>query len=155
EQVRADLREAEDRLQEFLQRNREFRNSPQLAFEYDRLQREVTMRQQVYTTLAQGYEQARIDEVRNTPLISIVEQPDLPVKPKSRRLILKTLLGLTLGGLLGLFLALWLDLVARDRVRSPEQFDRFSALRAETGRDLGSWGERLRRGFRSGRPADP
>ncbi len=102
--TKAELTAAEDRLQAFLQRNRDYRNAPQLAFEYDRLQREVSMRQQLYSSLAQSYEQARIDEVRNTPVITVVEPPDLPTRPNPRRTVLKGLLGLIVGLLMGTFL---------------------------------------------------
>jgi uncharacterized protein involved in exopolysaccharide biosynthesis len=101
------LGEAERRLEAFLQGNREYRNAPQLAFEFERLQRKVTMQQQLYTSLAQGYEQARIDEVRNTPVITVIEPPDYPTRPDSRYLLLKIALALLTGSLLAtLFLAM-------------------------------------------------
>jgi uncharacterized protein involved in exopolysaccharide biosynthesis len=99
------LRAAEAELEGFLQRNREYRNSPQLLFAHDRLDREVTMRQQVYTSLAQSYEAARIDEVRNTPVITLMEPPDLPAKPDARLALLKGMLAGLLGLALGAFLA--------------------------------------------------
>lgn len=83
-EVRDELRAAEDALQQFLQTNREFRNSPQLTFRQERLAREVTMRQQVYQSLAQAYEQARIDAVRDTPVITVVEKPEVPIRRDSR-----------------------------------------------------------------------
>jgi uncharacterized protein involved in exopolysaccharide biosynthesis len=83
-QAQADKRQAEDELQAFLQRNRDFRSSPQLSFAYDRLADNVSLRQQLYTTLAQSYEQARIEEVRDTPVITIVEPPMLPARPDPR-----------------------------------------------------------------------
>ena len=98
------LRSAESRLQTFMQRNRDYRNAPPLLFEHDRLDRDVNMQQQVYTTLAQSYEAARIDEVRNTPVITVVEAPDLPAKPNPRLALVKGVLaglvGLALGALL-------------------------------------------------------
>jgi uncharacterized protein involved in exopolysaccharide biosynthesis len=102
--TRADLRVAEDRLKAFLQRNREFRLSPELTFEHDRLRRDVQLQQQVYETLVQSYEKARIDEVRNTPGITVLVPPDLPANPDPRRTILKGLLGLLAGLAGGTFL---------------------------------------------------
>jgi len=97
------LHAAEARLQGFLQSNRDYRNSPQLLFEWGRLDREVSMQQQVYTSLVQSYEAARIDEVRNTPVITLMEAPDLPAKPDARLALLKGMLagivGLALGAL--------------------------------------------------------
>jgi uncharacterized protein involved in exopolysaccharide biosynthesis len=99
------LRTAEARLESFLQRNREYRNSPQLTFAYERLDREVNMRQQVYTSLAQSYEGARIDEVRNTPVITLMEAPDLPAKPDARLALVKGILAGIVGLGLGAFFA--------------------------------------------------
>jgi uncharacterized protein involved in exopolysaccharide biosynthesis len=100
---RDSLRAAEGRLQAFLQRNRAYQNSPQLLFEHDRLDRDVNMQQQLYTTLAQSYEAARIDEVRNTPVITLMEPPDLPAKPNARLALLKGLLAGIVGLGLGAF----------------------------------------------------
>jgi uncharacterized protein involved in exopolysaccharide biosynthesis len=77
------LAAAEKELAEFLERNRSYRSSPQLSFEAARLERQVDLRQQVYVSLAQAYEQARIAEVRNTPVIAVVDPPEGSVKPKS------------------------------------------------------------------------
>lgn len=99
------LRAAESRLQGFLQGNRDYRNSPQLLFAHDRLQRAVDMQQQVYTTLAQSYEAARIDEVRNTPVITVMEAPDLPAKPDPRLALVKGALAGIVGLALGAFFA--------------------------------------------------
>ncbi len=104
-EAKGSLRTAESRFESFLQRNREYRNSPQLQFSYDRLQREVNMQQQVYTTLSQSYEAARIDEVRNTPVITIVEPPDLPAKPDARLALVKGVLAGLVGLALGAFIA--------------------------------------------------
>jgi len=83
-EARAEARQADDELQGFLQRNRDFRTSPQLSFAYDRLADNVTLRQQILASVAQAYEQARIEEVRDTPVITVVEAPMLPARPDPR-----------------------------------------------------------------------
>jgi uncharacterized protein involved in exopolysaccharide biosynthesis len=98
------LRVAEDRLQDFLERNRVF-GSPDLVLQRDRLQREVGLRQQLYTTLMQSREEARIREVRNTPVITVLEEPRLPVSGEPRGSVQKAILGTLGGGALGLLLA--------------------------------------------------
>jgi tyrosine-protein kinase Etk/Wzc len=102
--AKAELRVAEDQLQLFLQRNREFRNSAELAFTEERLRREVTLDQQIVATLSQSYEQARIDRVRDTPAITIVERPVPPPEPDPRHHGRHALLGALLGLVAG---ALW------------------------------------------------
>ena len=104
--ARTETRASEDRLQEFLRRNRDFRNSPELTFQQERLSREAALRQQVYSQLAQSYEQSRIEEVRDTPLITIVESPELPGLPNSRGTLAKLLLAGLAGFGLGAFVAL-------------------------------------------------
>lgn len=105
-EVRDELREAEDRLQAFLQRNREYRNSPELSFQQDRLARDVAMRQQLYTTIAQAYEQAKVEEIRDTPVLSIVEPPRPPARPDPRGLLSLLLVAVAVGLALGVGLAL-------------------------------------------------
>jgi uncharacterized protein involved in exopolysaccharide biosynthesis len=100
------LREAEDRLQAFLQRNRgPVEGSPMLVFERDRMQREVTFKQQVHSTLAQSLEEARIREVRNTPVFTLIEAPRIAAVADSRHLALKGFLGMAAGFALGMLLA--------------------------------------------------
>ncbi len=99
DESRDSLLAAEDRERRFLRENRgDLNASPDLRFELDRLQREVTLRQQLYTTLAQAYEQARIEEVRDTPVLTIVEPPRVPAKPDSRAVLLKLLIAMFAAG---------------------------------------------------------
>jgi uncharacterized protein involved in exopolysaccharide biosynthesis len=116
QEVRHELRRAEDDLQRFLQRNRDYRNSPQLTFEQDRLAREVAVRQALYTTLSQALEKAKIEEVRDTPVITVVERPEMPAKPDGRGLLRKGLLALVVGTAIGVGFVLGRDRLDR-RVR--------------------------------------
>lgn len=139
------LHAAEDSLEQFLQRNRSYQNSPALRFEYDRLQRRVTLHQQIFTSLSESYEQARIDEVRNTPVITVVQPPDLPARPAPRRLVFKGILGLILGGLLGGIWAFGREVLATSQKRDPDDYAEFERLKRETKDEVsGLW-----RGVRS------
>jgi len=86
-----ELRAAEDAVRSFQSRNRDFRSSPFLQLDLERLQREVTRRQMVYNGLSQSFEQARLEEVRNTPVIAMVELPELPARPRPRGALLSAL----------------------------------------------------------------
>lgn len=110
-----DLRSAEDRLEDFLRNNRQFASSPDLSFQRDRLQRDVTLKQQVFTSLTQSYEEVRIREVRDTPVITVVESPAVPTVPEPRRRVVGLLTGLILGAFVGAFLALTSGGMARRR----------------------------------------
>jgi uncharacterized protein involved in exopolysaccharide biosynthesis len=71
----AELQQAERAVEEFLERNRSYERSPALQFEYSRLQRRLDLRQSVYVALAQAHEQASIEAVRNTPVITVLDHP--------------------------------------------------------------------------------
>jgi len=109
----AELRSAESALEAFLQRNRQWEQSPVLMFEHDRLNQAVLLRQQVFTTLVQSFEQARISEVRDTPVITVLQSPFIPPGPDERRLILSLALGIVLGGMFGVVMAFVVDAFRR------------------------------------------
>ncbi len=136
EEVRVELREAEDRLQSFLERNREFRADPSLNFAHDRLMRNVALRSQVVATLAQAHETARIDQARDTPVITIVAHAEPPVFPDPRGLVRSVLLTGLVGTVLGILLALWRDHARFARLRSAEEYKDFDELRTEVATDL-------------------
>lgn len=134
--LKGELRQAEDQLESFLQRNRDYRNSPGLVFQQDRLARDVAMKQQVFTTLAQAYEQAKIDEVRDTPVITILERPELPIRPDRRGLIRRGLLALFVGGVLGVFVAFGREFLRNTAEERSEESLQFVVLKNEALGDL-------------------
>lgn len=137
-----ELREAERLLRDFLMENRVFAGSPQLQFENDRLQRDVGMRQEIVTSLAQAYEAARIDEVRNTPVLTQIESPRAPARPDAKGRLLIVIL----GGILGVMVAIPTALVRHaTSSRSAEQdseLEKLSGVWRETVGDLRSMGRR-------------
>lgn len=111
----SDLRSAEGDLEQFLRKNRLFSSSPDLTLERDRLQREISQRQQLYVTLTQSYEDARIREVRDTPVITVIESPYALALAEPRGRAKVALLGLTMGGFLGVALVLVSEMTTRRR----------------------------------------
>lgn len=111
--ARTDLREAEDRLSQFLSANKQIGNSAELTFQRDRLQREVNLRQEVFTTLTQAYEDVRIREVRDTPVITVFEPPSVSADPAPRGRLMRVAFGLLAGAFVGLLLIFFSDTVAR------------------------------------------
>ena len=134
--VEGELRAAERRLQEFLRQNRQYENSPELMFEHQRLQWEVSTRQQLLTSMAQAYEQARVDEVRNTPLITVVDNPSLPVRPNGRGTVVLSLLVL-FGSFAVLYVvAFFLEAPRLADERDQRAIAEFHRLRRETADDV-------------------
>jgi uncharacterized protein involved in exopolysaccharide biosynthesis len=104
-EVQGELRTAEARMQNFLESNR-MANSPELIIQHGRLQQEIDLKQQLYLTLARSYEQAKIDEVRDTPTVTVIDQPSYPLRPDSRGLLVKLAFSLVYGAALGAILVL-------------------------------------------------
>lgn len=111
--ARQELEAAEAAVARFLDRNRR-PESPRLVMEMERLQRVVAMRQQVYAALAQAYEQARIEEVRNTPVITVVDRPEGSAR-STRGVVLVALIALVVGVVAAAALAFLIDWYDRQR----------------------------------------
>lgn len=135
-QAAAELRRAEDRLQAFLQQNREFGGSQRLGMEQDRLTRDVTMRQSIYTSLAQAFEQAKIEEVRDSPVLTVIEAPLAPLLPDPRGALRKAITFFMLGLFLGVVIAFVREYMVRSRRRSTDASREFARLRREALDDL-------------------
>jgi uncharacterized protein involved in exopolysaccharide biosynthesis len=135
-----DLTAAEDDLRAFLIRNRSFENSPQLVFEQQRLDRQVQIRQDVYQTLRREYEVARIDEVNNTPVLTVVDAPTPPAKPSSPRRVRMTLVALVLGLLVGTSYAFVREYMKRSQELEPAAYER---LARSWGRKTASGGPKI------------
>ena len=121
-----ELRAAEDRLEAFLRNNRQFANSPDLSFQHDRLQRDISLKQQVFTSLTQSYEEVRMREVRDIPVITLVEAPVVPAAPDPSGRVLSVLLGILLGAFAGVVLATISESVSRRREAGDRYADEIS-----------------------------
>ncbi len=135
-EVKAALRDAENRQLAFLQHNRDISRAPELQFEKSRLDREVAFSQSLYTTLAQAAEQARIDELRDTPLLTVVEAPVVPAYRDARHLIARSRLALVFGCVLGTCVAVVVDTISRRRRSRDMENDDLTALWRDTWADL-------------------
>lgn len=119
-EAKATLRRAEDALQAFISVNRVADGSPALRFEQGRLDREVQLQQQVVSTLAQQYEEHRIREVRDTPVITVFERPVPAARGDSGILPMIVAMATGIGLLLGLVWVLGRDAVLGERRRLRE-----------------------------------
>ncbi len=100
--VKAELLMAEEELKAFRERNRNIGLSPQLQTEQMRLQRKLTIKQEVYLLLQKELEMTKIELVKETPVVNIVdnaEPPALRAKPKRTLIVI-------ISAFLGFFLSL-------------------------------------------------
>lgn len=101
--ARAELDSAEAVMQAFLDANRGgLDNSPRLTFLRARIQRRIDLLSDQFRRLEGEREQARIDAVRDTPVLTVVEAPVPPIYRDSPRRVRMTLTGGIIGGLLAL-----------------------------------------------------
>jgi uncharacterized protein involved in exopolysaccharide biosynthesis len=119
EEAQAELLAAEGRLQAFLSQNRLFESSPDLRFEHERLQRQVAIRQDLYTSLLRAGEQNRMDALRDTPLLTVIDHPAGTAEPQPRGTISRALLAFLLGLTLAVLAAFVGEYMRRSRETDP------------------------------------
>ena len=99
--VKGELEKLEEDLKEFKERNRGYEVSPELFMIYSQKFREAEAKQQVYVTLQQQLELARISEVKQTPIINILDEAKPPVSKSRPNRAIVSLLSLLAGFLFG------------------------------------------------------
>jgi uncharacterized protein involved in exopolysaccharide biosynthesis len=90
-EVKADLSKAENALKEFREKNRSISSSPQLLLNEERLIREMQINSTLYVELKKQYELARIEEIRTTSIINVLDYGRAAAKkerPKKASIIL-------------------------------------------------------------------
>ena len=79
QEVKDSLTNAENKLKDFNDLNRIIIQSPELTLQQSRLQRNIDILSSVYLQLAQQYELAKVQEVKDTPVINIEELAKNPI----------------------------------------------------------------------------
>ncbi len=104
------------------------KNYPDLILEYARLYRDMKIEEIVYEMLRQQYEQARIEEQRNTQNLHILARaipPDKKIRPKKALMGLGTMFGV---GLIVILWALWQGYLELLRNKNPEHYKEITNL---------------------------
>src|SRR6266581_5165029 len=125
DQAEQELREAEAAHLRFLQSNRRYADSPLLSFEENRLTRQVQLRQEVFQTLTREYEEARIAEVRDTPLLTIIDPAVAPQRRSFPPRKLIVLLAMLAAGLTAVALAYFTEYQRAARLEDGSQYRHF------------------------------
>jgi len=126
-----------DSLRSFYEANREYENAPALRFESRRREARLDQVNDVITTVRRDFENARTEEVNDTPLLTVVQQPTMPERrsfPQRKLLILLAAVG---SGLIGMGVAYLLESVRKwNRTDTEGQADMAEAWR-EARRGIG------------------
>jgi len=94
-QVLADLEKSEGTLKDFRVRNRLIASSPQLQLQEQQFMREVETNSAVYIELKRQLEIAKIDEVKNIPVVQVLDYARPPVRksyPPRTAIVLGTMI---------------------------------------------------------------
>ena len=121
-----ELRRAEEAHQRFLQANRSYTESPVLFFESNRLQRGVQLKQEVFLTLSKSFEEASIAEVRDTPVLTLIDTAVQPFRRSSPNRKLYVMVAALAAGLLGAGLAIARGLRRSDGWRNRRDYQELS-----------------------------
>ena len=126
--VGKELREAEEILKDFTVSNRRIENSPLLLLEQQRLAREVSVPVGVFTTLKQQLETTKIEEVKESDYVIVLDPPEAPLKrsgPNRRKMVIFAgFLGIGLGIAIG-FLK---EYIEDSKIEDREKFIQFKSL---------------------------
>lgn len=127
-----DLQKSEAALADFELRNRSIAESPRLELERANLQRRITIAQQLYLSLSQQFDQARIEAVRNTPLITVIDSPADLVEPVPRQTVLKAIFAAFVAAFLVVVWGLMSEQIARSRVPGSPAYEEYRRSRGLT-----------------------
>jgi uncharacterized protein involved in exopolysaccharide biosynthesis len=119
-EIRGELTLTEDTLRSFKGSNMNYMVSidPQLQLELTRLQRESDIKSALYLTMSQQHEMARVDAVKDIPVVQVLDRGSVPVEKSSPRRSL-LLIGALFGSLfVSIIVTLWIDLAVRRDIRS-------------------------------------
>lgn len=105
-QIEDSLRNAEEALKLFRFQNKIIGQSPELLLEDSRLQRKVELYQNISVQINQQLELARIEEIKDTPIVNLKEKAKEPViKSGPQRIKLFIVFALIVGLFVGTFFA--------------------------------------------------
>jgi uncharacterized protein involved in exopolysaccharide biosynthesis len=116
------LRVAEERQRFFYEQNRGVITSPSLKADESRIRREVELSSDLFLNLQRQLELARLDEINDAALITVIDKAIPPRKAQWPRYGALLVTAGTLGLMLGLLVAGSLAVLADWRARNPESW---------------------------------
>ena len=122
-----ELISAEENLKVFMNRNRNIDNSPSLQLQKQRLDREVAVLTGVFTTLKQQLETTKIEEVKESDYVIVIDPPEtplLPSSPQKKRMVI-------FAGIFGMFIGVGITFIREFALRHvKEEKDKLSKAKS-------------------------
>ncbi len=103
--VKSDLEKSEKELKTFREQNRQISSSPSLQLLQDRLLRNVEIQKDIFLTLKQQLELAKIEEVQEASIFQVLDEPQVPLSPSNKNLVFNVVLAGFFGVSIGILLA--------------------------------------------------
>jgi uncharacterized protein involved in exopolysaccharide biosynthesis len=122
-----ELETAEEQLAQFLERNQN-PTTASLQFRRDRLRRQVSFKEQLYSELQSQLTQTRLDLQRQQPVVTVVEQPVPPMNRSAPKRTLVVLLSLILGGFFGIGGA-FVKALLRNAEKDKEEYQKLEEIK--------------------------
>jgi len=116
---------------------------PALVQVHARMERDLEVNERVYAYLLERYEEANMDKARTTPVVQVVDEPNLPEKPSGRPKWLIVLVVTAVGFVWIVAAVLWWDWM-REREKSSDEMRAFTELHATVRSDVGWLRRKLR-----------
>ena len=107
--VKKDLESAQEGLKEFREKNRQVQYSPALLLEEERLTTEMDVKKEIFSTLKQQFELAKIEEVEGGATVQILDKPVAPYQQSNPKVLLSIFLSVFVGFGLSIVLAYIMD----------------------------------------------
>ena len=82
-----------------------FSEVPELGVQLIRLKREVGIQNTLFTFLTQQYEEAKIQEAKDTPTVQVLDEAVVPIKKAKPRRAMMVYISVVIGLLFGIFLS--------------------------------------------------
>jgi uncharacterized protein involved in exopolysaccharide biosynthesis len=136
-ELEGERRAVTDSVKAFYEANREFENAPALRFEARRREARLDQVDEVLTGVRRDFENARTEEVNDTPLLTVMQRPTMPERRSFPQRKLLILLAAVASVLVGMGVAYLLESVRKwNRTDTEGQADMAEAWR-EARRGLG------------------
>jgi uncharacterized protein involved in exopolysaccharide biosynthesis len=132
------LRAAEERQRVFYEQNRGLISAPSLKYEEQRIRREVDLASDLYINLDRQLEVARIDEINDAALITVIDSAAVPRKAQWPRYGVMLISGTLVGLLMGVLIAGSAAILADWRERNPDSWGDFRSALKTARAELGS-----------------
>lgn len=115
EEIKAELTLAEDTLKSFKEANMNYMLSsdPNLQLELARLQRDVDLKGALYLTMAQQNELAKIETVKDVPVVQVLDMGSVPQEKSRPRRSLYMAASLLGSLFISVLISIWLDMSVR------------------------------------------